>query len=302
VDLFDGPVMGVVTNADFLIRVLGSSAFLAGDTTTAFLDEHPGLVAPQVPADELRRILAAAGAAVLEAPVDDRSAASDLDGSALNGWRNVQGVPELVHLRYTDGGEQRTAVVAREWARGGATYWLCADAGDSPVPAQTVAADPRFERVDGLRLDGIVGGVMDDFDEHVRLELDGVRSSFQLTLGLSSGPRRRSDLPPEPRGVIRVDVRSQESALHLDVVEPWAASSHDGGGSGPTTPVPGTVTHVAVAVGDEVEAGAALVVLEAMKMEHTIRADADGTVTEIHVSVGQSVDAHTVVATVEAAS
>ncbi len=55
-------------------------------------------------------------------------------------------------------------------------------------------------------------------------------------------------------------------------------------------------------MGDEVEAGAALVVLEAMKMEHTIRADAAGTVTEIHVSVGQSVDAHTVVATVEATS
>ncbi len=61
--------------------------------------------------------------------------------------------------------------------------------------------------------------------------------------------------------------------------------------------MPGTVTHVAVAVGDVVEAGAALVVLEAMKMEHTIRADADGVVTEIHVGVGQSVDAHTVVAT-----
>ena len=64
--------------------------------------------------------------------------------------------------------------------------------------------------------------------------------------------------------------------------------------------MPGTVTHVAVAVGDVVEAGQALVVLEAMKMEHTIRADADGTVTELHVSVGQSVDAHTVVATVVA--
>jgi biotin carboxyl carrier protein len=61
--------------------------------------------------------------------------------------------------------------------------------------------------------------------------------------------------------------------------------------------VPGTVTHVAVAVGDAVEAGTALVVLEAMKMEHTIRADEDGVVAEIHVSVGQSIDAHTVVVT-----
>jgi biotin carboxyl carrier protein len=65
--------------------------------------------------------------------------------------------------------------------------------------------------------------------------------------------------------------------------------------------VPGTVTHVAVAEGEAVVAGQALVVLEAMKMEHTIRADADGVVTALHVSVGQSVDAHTVVATVAAA-
>ena len=77
-----------------------------------------------------------------------------------------------------------------------------------------------------------------------------------------------------------------------------SAAGHAGGGAGPATPVPGTVTHVAVAVGDAVEAGQPLVVLEAMKMEHTIRADDDGIVTELHVSVGQSVDAHTVVATV----
>ena len=74
-------------------------------------------------------------------------------------------------------------------------------------------------------------------------------------------------------------------------------SAHGDASGGPSTPVPGTVTHVAVAVGDAVEAGAALVVLEAMKMEHTIRADVDGVVAELHVSLGQSVDAHTVVAT-----
>ncbi|MFN8149044.1 MAG: acetyl-CoA carboxylase biotin carboxyl carrier protein subunit [Candidatus Nanopelagicales bacterium] len=98
----------------------------------------------------------------------------------------------------------------------------------------------------------------------------------------------------------RVVVSSDGWTTAFEVVDPWSASAHDHGGGGPTTPVPGTVTHVAVSVGDAVEAGAALVVLEAMKMEHTIRADADGVVTEIHVSVGQSVDAHTVVATLDA--
>ena len=62
------------------------------------------------------------------------------------------------------------------------------------------------------------------------------------------------------------------------------------------------MTHIAVAVGDRVDAGAALVVLEAMKMEHTIRADVDGVVAELHVSLGQSVEAHTVVVTLAAAA
>jgi biotin carboxyl carrier protein len=47
---------------------------------------------------------------------------------------------------------------------------------------------------------------------------------------------------------------------------------------------------VAVAVGDEVEPGQLLVVLEAMKMEHAIHAYAAGTVSEVDVSVGDQVE------------
>ena len=75
------------------------------------------------------------------------------------------------------------------------------------------------------------------------------------------------------------------------------ASMSDAGG--PSTPVPGTVTEVRVSEGDAVTAGQILVVLEAMKMEHTITADEDGTVVGVHVRPGQSVDAHQVVVTVE---
>ena len=70
--------------------------------------------------------------------------------------------------------------------------------------------------------------------------------------------------------------------------------------AGPSTPVPGTVTVVEVAPGDRVTAGQTLVVLEAMKMEHRITADADGVVSEVLVTPGQSVDAHQVVAILEA--
>jgi acetyl-CoA/propionyl-CoA carboxylase biotin carboxyl carrier protein len=56
-----------------------------------------------------------------------------------------------------------------------------------------------------------------------------------------------------------------------------------------TAPMPGTVTVVQAAVGDRVEAGAPLLVVEAMKMEHVLTAPVAGTVTELGVTAGQQV-------------
>jgi propionyl-CoA carboxylase alpha chain len=61
-----------------------------------------------------------------------------------------------------------------------------------------------------------------------------------------------------------------------------------------TAPMPGTVLRVAVTVGDAVKAGDPLVVLEAMKMEHAVKAVADGTVGEVLVAEADQVDAGTV--------
>jgi propionyl-CoA carboxylase alpha chain len=66
-------------------------------------------------------------------------------------------------------------------------------------------------------------------------------------------------------------------------------------------PMPGTVVSVAVAQGDRVTAGATVLVLEAMKMEHTIASPHDGVVTELNATVGESVDVGTVLAVVEGA-
>ena len=55
-------------------------------------------------------------------------------------------------------------------------------------------------------------------------------------------------------------------------------------------PLPGAVTKMLVAVGDTVADGDGLVVLEAMKMEHTLRADGAGTVSRVLVEAGQQVD------------
>jgi len=54
-------------------------------------------------------------------------------------------------------------------------------------------------------------------------------------------------------------------------------------------PMPGRVTAVKVLVGDAVERGQELVVVEAMKMENALRAPVAGTVRAVHASVGEMV-------------
>jgi propionyl-CoA carboxylase alpha chain len=63
-------------------------------------------------------------------------------------------------------------------------------------------------------------------------------------------------------------------------------------------PLPGAVTKVLVSVGDTVAEGDGLVVLEAMKMEHTLRADGAGAVGEVHVVPAQQVDVGDLLVTV----
>jgi acetyl-CoA/propionyl-CoA carboxylase biotin carboxyl carrier protein len=75
-----------------------------------------------------------------------------------------------------------------------------------------------------------------------------------------------------------------------------------GGGSGSgqvEAPMQGTIIKVLVAVGDAVEAGQAVCVLEAMKMENNIAADKAGTVKEVRVAPGDTVGSGDVVVVIE---
>ena len=61
----------------------------------------------------------------------------------------------------------------------------------------------------------------------------------------------------------------------------------------------GTIVKVLVAQGDAIDAGQALAVLEAMKMENNINAEKAGTVAEIRVKSGDTVGAGDVIAVIE---
>ncbi|MEM9746563.1 MAG: biotin carboxylase N-terminal domain-containing protein [Actinomycetota bacterium] len=84
---------------------------------------------------------------------------------------------------------------------------------------------------------------------------------------------------------------------------PRAASAGGGGGGASAgaiaAPMQGTIVKILVEEGQEVEAGAGLLVLEAMKMENQINADAAGTVKEIKVAAGDTVGGGDVLIVIE---
>ena len=84
----------------------------------------------------------------------------------------------------------------------------------------------------------------------------------------------------------------------LEVIEAGAGAAEEEGSF--TAPMPGGVLDVLVSTGDTVTAGQALLVLEAMKMEHRVTAPYNGKVTAVHVAQGDRVQQGEVLLEVEA--
>jgi acetyl-CoA/propionyl-CoA carboxylase biotin carboxyl carrier protein len=92
------------------------------------------------------------------------------------------------------------------------------------------------------------------------------------------------------------------SAAPLATARPRRAAPAAGGGTGSgdvAVPMQGTIVKVLVAVGDQVEAGQTICLLEAMKMENAVNAEKDGVIKEVRVSAGASVGAGDIVAVIE---
>ena len=70
---------------------------------------------------------------------------------------------------------------------------------------------------------------------------------------------------------------------------------------GCTAPMPGQVVQVAVTSGQEVQKGDLLIILEAMKMEHSVKAPADGVIARVAVKEGDQVDVDALLVVLEEA-
>jgi acetyl/propionyl-CoA carboxylase alpha subunit len=138
---------------------------------------------------------------------------------------------------------------------------------------------------------------------------DGLRATVDgERLDVAAGPRTPDRVVVTVDGVRRaVDVHrvgdtvwldSALGATELTEVErfPEPAAEEEAGSL--HAPMPGTVVRVEVAEGDAVTAGTVVVVLEAMKMEHAVRAPRDGVVSALSATVGTAVGTGHVLAVV----
>ncbi len=145
-------------------------------------------------------------------------------------------------------------------------------------------------------------------DRVISIKYQQMRSGFEIVnldeLGFSSCQVlscSSSSVTLEIEGITyRVSVQFHENGVYTNstigsfgFVElpkfPWLEDEQHPGSL--ISPMPGSVVRIGVSVGDHIEAGTTLLVLEAMKMEHSVEAPISGRIAEILVGVGDQVEA-----------
>ena len=131
--------------------------------------------------------------------------------------------------------------------------------------------------VDGITYEVEVGDVS---SSPVSVVVDGIEFDVEIPDSEQSRPanqrpqRTPSRTSPRHRPAERARPSATAASDSQDVVR---------------APMPGRIIRVNVAVGDNVQRGQSIVVLESMKMENTIAAPRDGVVSQVHVTADESV-------------
>jgi len=121
------------------------------------------------------------------------------------------------------------------------------------------------------------------WSEHeIDMEMDGRRARARIT-----------------RAGERLYVQTRRGTAALEIEAHFVVPGAEVRVGGLSAPMPGVILDVRVQVGDHVEAGTTLVVMEAMKMEHVITAPASGTVSDVTVAAGHQVDNGAVLMTID---
>jgi 3-methylcrotonyl-CoA carboxylase alpha subunit len=245
-------VVGVATNLGLLRAIAGHPDFAAAALDTGFIPRHAaGLLAAPEPGDEMPEIWAAAALSVLR---ERRAAVAAEARASLDPWSPW--------------------AEADAWRMNGDGYHdLCLRRGDAaPV---TLRAHPQPDG--SFRLDLPTGPAQAELIEEATgalLRLDGVVRRLVVV-------RQGTTL------TVILNGRNHP----FELVDPLAPPRTDAAGSERViAPIPARVTRVLVEAGDAVQKNAPLLVIEAMKMEITLRAPLDGTIASVRHGVGEMVE------------
>ena len=189
---------------------------------------------------------------------------------------------------------QRLAAPAGPWSRWQGTSWQLGGVDDAltPIPslhmeANGVSGEIRFSapQCDGSMLVGVN-------EQRLRVSLSPCKDGRFLAV---AGPRRETVHLHQEADLIYVHDRRGSHTLraipYLSYISTAAQTSGE-----LKAPMMGLILKVNVVVGDRVEKGAIVAILESMKMEMRITAECEGTVAAVRCEAGQTVERNAVVA------
>ncbi len=245
-------VSGLQTNIAFLRRLMADDAFASADLDTGLIERRFDSLFPKSSAVP-DAVLALAAAAVLQA-----------DGYAGTDGRSR--VPATDPWSVADG-----------WRVSGSHSRVI-----NLIDANDAACDLNLKRDDGrwtIRRDETThafdwSGEARGPGYRVRVRLDGRDYAGEVLLQGET---------------VTVYLNGESHLLHLHDAVAHAQDEGSAPGGSLTAPMPGKIISVSVSQGDTVKAGDTLLVMEAMKMEHTIHAPRDGVVEEVFFQPGDQV-------------
>jgi biotin carboxyl carrier protein len=135
------------------------------------------------------------------------------------------------------------------------------------------------------------------------LDADAVEIAPNTFSILLRGQSHEIRVTPSPNGMLTLQTGLEE--FTAEVVDPraWSGRRHSAleaeGRQQVVAPMPGKVVRLLVKIGDTVEAGQGLLVIEAMKMQNEIRSPKSGVVERLLAQEGQAVNAGEILAWVE---